>query len=154
MWNRWQHAALDPILFHNRRARVTVNGQKGKKVLLRHGVPQGGVLSPTLFMVFINDLIQLMPKRVHAALYTDDLVMWCKEEHATTATYRMQQAANKLMAWANEWCVTINKEKSSTTLFTLSTKQKAGPINLGNTTLKNEEEVTYLGVTFDKKQTW
>jgi len=58
------------------------------------------------------------------------------------------------MAWANEWSVTINKEKSSTSLFTLSTKQKAGPIKLGNTTLKNEEEVTYLGVTFDKKQTW
>ena len=58
------------------------------------------------------------------------------------------------MAWANEWCVTINKDKSSTTLFTLSTKQKAGPIKLGNTTLKNEGEVTYLGVTFDKKQTW
>ena len=71
---------------HNRRARVTVNGQKGKKVLLRHGVPQGGVLSPTLFHVFINYLIQLMPKGIYPALYADDLVMWCKEEHTTTAS--------------------------------------------------------------------
>ena len=139
---------------HNRRARVTVNGRKGKKVLLRHGVPQGGVLSPTLFLVFINDLIKDLPKGIHAALYADDLVLWCKEEHSTTATYRMQQAAGKLAAWADEWCVKINKEKSSTTLFTLSAKQKAGPIKLGDTALKNEEEATYLGVTFDKKQTW
>ena len=119
---------------HNRRARIKVNGRSGKKVLLRHGVPQGGVLSPTLFLIFINDLIQELPKGIYAALYADDLVMWCKEEHATTATYRMQQAADRLVSWAEEWCVAINKEKSSTTLFTLSTKQNAGPIKLGDTT--------------------
>ena len=146
---RWIRAYL-----HNRRARVTVNGHKGKKILLRHGVPQGGVLSPTLFLVFINDLIQDLPKGIHAALYADDLVMWCKEEFATTATYRMQLAADKLAAWAEEWNVTVNKDKSSTTLFTLSSKQKPGTIKLGDTPLENDEEATYLGVTFDKRQTW
>ena len=146
---RWIRSYL-----HNRRARVSVNGTKGKQVLMRHGVPQGGVLSPTLFLIFINDLIENLPKGVHAALYADDLVMWCKEEYATTATYRMRLAADTLAAWAEEWNVTINKEKSSTTLFTLSSKQKPGIIKLGDTPLKNEEEATYLGVTFDKRQTW
>ena len=146
---RWIRAYL-----HNRRARVTVNGRKGKKVLLRHGVPQGGVLSPTLFLVFINDLIKDLPKGIHAALYADDLVIWCKEEFTTTATYRMQLAADKLAAWAEEWNISINKDKSSTALFTLSSKQKSGTIKLGDTPLKKDEEVTYLGVTFDKRQTW
>ena len=146
---RWIRAYL-----HNRRARVTVNGHKGKQVLLRHGVPQGGVLSPTLFLIFINDLIETLPKGIHAALYADDLVMWCKEEYATTATYRMRLAVDNLAAWAEEWNVKINKEKSSTTLFTLSSKQKPGVIKLGDTPLKNEGEATYLGVTFDRRQTW
>ena len=48
---RWTKAYL-----HNRKARVLVNGHTGKKVLLRQGVPQGGVLSPTLFILFINDV--------------------------------------------------------------------------------------------------
>jgi ribonuclease HI len=146
---RWIRAYL-----YNRRARVTVDGHKGKKVLLRHGVPQGGVLSPTLFLVFINDIIDLMPKGIHAAMYADDLVMWCKEEHDTTATHRMQQAADRLAAWAEEWNVSINKEKSFTTLFTLSSKKQTGTIKLGDTPLRSEDEATYLGVTFDKKQTW
>ncbi|KAK7110705.1 hypothetical protein V1264_014535 [Littorina saxatilis] len=139
---------------HNRRARVAVDGLKGKKVLLRHRVPQGGMLSPTLFLVFINDLIETLPNGIHAALYADDLVMWCTEEHATTATCRMQLAIDNLVAWAEDWNVSINREKSSTTLFILSPKQKAGTIKQDGTSLKTEEEVTYLGVTYDKKQTW
>ena len=55
-----------------------------------------------------------------AALYADDLVMWVSEEYAGTAKYRMQQAADVLSAWTKEWNVSINTEKSSTTLFTLT----------------------------------
>ena len=110
---------------YNRRARVSVDRIHSKKILLRHRVPQGGVLSPTLFLLFINDLVSELPKGIKAALYADDLVIWCKEEYATTATYRMQLAADKLNSWTEKWCVAVNKDKSSTTLFTLSPKQKS-----------------------------
>ena len=139
---------------YNRRARVSVDRIHSEKILPRHGVPQGGVLSPTLFLLFINDLVSERPKGVKAALYADDLMMWCKEEYATTATYRMQLAADKLNSWTEKWCVSVNKDKSSTTLFTLSPKQKAGTITLGGTPLREDEEATYIGVTFDKRQTW
>ena len=139
---------------HNRRARVLVNGRYGRKVLLRQGVPQGGVLSPTLFILFMNDLVPELPKGIHAALYADDLVLWCTEEYATTARYRMQQALDKLTAWTNTWCVTINKEKSSATLFALSPKTNAGNLSLEDTPLRYEDQQTYLGVTFDKRLTW
>ena len=138
---------------HNRKARVTVDGKLSRKFLLRHGVPQGGVVSPTLFLIFIDDLVKELPKGIKAALYADDLVMWCTEEYATTATFRMQQAANILAAWAEKWSVSINKDKSSTTLFTL-TKQQTGTITLGDIPLKKDDQPTYLGVTFDRKQTW
>ena len=137
---------------YNRRARVSA--VHSKKILLRHGVPQGGVLSPTLFLLFINDLVSELPKGVKAVSYADDLVMWCKEEYATTATYRMQLAADQLNSWTEKWCVAVNKDKSSTTLFTLSPKQKAGTITLGGTPPKKDEEATYLGITFDKRHTW
>ena len=45
-------------------------------------------------------------------------------------------------------------DKSSTTLFTLSPKKQSSPIKIGTHTLKEEDEDTYLGVTFDKMLTW
>ena len=146
---RWTKSYL-----HNRRARVLVNGECGKRVLLRQGVPQGGVLSPTLFILFINDVVADLPRGIHAALYADDLVLWCAEEYATTATYRMNLALEKLTTWTQKWCVTINKEKSAATLFSLSSKASTGKLMMDDTELKVVDEQTYLGVTFDKRLTW
>ena len=58
---------------YNRRARVLVDGKLGQKILLRQGVPQGGVLSSTLFILYMNDLVLDLPNGVQSALYADDL---------------------------------------------------------------------------------
>ncbi|VDI60877.1 Hypothetical predicted protein [Mytilus galloprovincialis] len=139
---------------YNRRARVLVDGQCGQKVLLKQGVPQGGVLPPTLFILFMNDLVPELPKGVQSALYADDLVLWCSEEYASTAKYRIQTALDIIVTWAKQWCVTINREKTTGTLFTLSPKTQSVKLSLDDTPLKMEDQQTYLGVTFDKRMTW
>ena len=58
---------------YNRRARVLVDGKLEQKILLRQGVPQGGVLSSTLFILYMNDLVLELPNGVQSALYGDDL---------------------------------------------------------------------------------
>jgi len=63
--------------------------------------------------VFINDLLSELPRGVKAALYADDLVLWCKEEHASKGNYSIQQAIDQLTACTEDWCVTVNKDKSS-----------------------------------------
>jgi len=87
----------------NRRARVSLDQLSSRKILLRQCVPQGGVLSPTVFLVFINYLVSELPRGVTATLYADDLVLWCKEEHASTANYRIQQAIDQLTALTEDW---------------------------------------------------
>jgi len=52
--------------------------------------------------VFINDLVSELPRGVKAALYADDLLLWCKEEHASAANYRIQQAIDQRTAWTED----------------------------------------------------
>ena len=138
----------------NRKARVHVNGTYSRKKTLKEGVPQGGVLSPTLFLVFINDIVGDMPRKVQGAIYADDLVLWCSEEHLSTANYRMQQALNTLEGWTNRWLEKINSRKTTYTIFSLSTNEQKATLHINGQTLLAEDNPTYLGVTFDKRLTW
>ena len=134
----------------NRRARVSLDQLSSRKILLRQGVPQGGVISPTLFLVFINDLVS----ELKAALYADDLVLWCKKEHASTATTGFNKPLTNLQPGLRIGVSLSTRTKPSTTLFTLSPKKQARRIKIGTHTLKEKDQATYLGVTFDKRLTW
>ncbi|VDI48837.1 Hypothetical predicted protein [Mytilus galloprovincialis] len=109
----------------------------------KQGVSQGEVLPPTLFILFMNHLVPELPKGIQSALY---LVLWCSEEYASTAKYRIQS-----FRWAKQWCVTINREKTTGTLFALSPKPESVKLILDDTPLKMEHQKTYLWVTFDKR---
>lgn len=80
-------------------------------MLLRHGVLQRGVFSCTLFLTFINDLIEKL-NRIKAALDTYDLITWCIDEHATVAAQRLHRVADILTSWEEKkiWTVSIKTE--------------------------------------------
>jgi hypothetical protein len=46
---------------HNRKARAGLNGYRSRKKLLKEGLPQGGVRSTTLFLIFTDDIIMELP---------------------------------------------------------------------------------------------
>ena len=139
---------------NNRQARVHANGAYSRKKTLREGVPQGGVLSPTLFLVFINDIVRDLPKNVKGAIYADDLVIWCSEEHISTANYRIQEALRVLQEWTKKWLVKINPRKTTYTIFSLSPGNLTANLVINGQTLPKDDNPTYLGVTFDKRMTW
>ena len=74
-------------------------------------------------------------------------------EYATTEKCRMQLALDKVVVWADSWCVTINGDKTTATLFTLSTKAKAGRLTLGDTPLKFSAQQIHMGVTYNNRMT-
>ena len=111
-------------------------------------------MSPTLFLVFINDIVRGMPHKVQGAIYTVDLVLWCLEDHLSSANYRLQQALNTLESWTKRWLVRINPRKTTYTIFSLSTKEQTATLHINGQTLLAEDNPTYLGVTFVKRLTW
>ena len=137
-----------------RTARVKLDGQLSNRVKLREGVPQGGVISPTLFIIFIDDITDHLTTHISKALHADDLAIWTTAEETTTATVRMQTAMNTISNWAEEWIVTINRTKTQSTLFSLSTKKESFSLKIENDEIPQQETPTYLGVKLDKKLTW
>ncbi|KAK7107106.1 hypothetical protein V1264_015081 [Littorina saxatilis] len=68
----------------HRTARVKLDGNLSYAVKIREGVPQGGVISPTLFVVFIN-ITNSLSRHISRALHADDLTMWSAAESTATA---------------------------------------------------------------------
>ena len=63
---------------------------------MREGVPQGGITSPTLFLLYINNITTKFPRHVSNILHADDLAVWSASEYTTSSAYRIQEAVNKL----------------------------------------------------------
>ena len=138
----------------SRKATVQNRRHHSRKKTLREGVPQGGVLSPTLFIIFMNDIMKDLPKWIHGAIYADDLVIWCSEEYLTTANVRIQEALTKIEEWTRKWLVTLNAKKTTYTIFSLSTRPQTAVLKVGGHAVPQDNTPTYLGVTFDPKMTW
>ena len=134
---------------HNRKEKVQIKQHLSQKRTLRQGVPQGGMLSPTLFLIFILDILHLMPKNIQGAIYAVDLALWCSEEYITTANYRLQQALQVIESWAQSWQVKVNEKKTTFIIFSLSNQKHSVHVKLNGQTLHQEDTPTHLDVTLD-----
>ena len=121
---------------------------------IREGVPQGGVISPTLFIIFIDDICDQLSPHIPWALHADDLALWTKAEQVTTAAIRMQEAMNLISEWAKEWLVMINRTKTEATCFSLSPKREEFILKINGQEIHQQDTPTYLGVKLDRKLTW
>ena len=143
---------LSDFLF-NRTARVKVDGTISRQVKLREGVPQRCVVSPTLFLVYINDITTTVPRHVSNTLHADDFAVWCAEEHTTTAVHRIQNTISEACSWTESWALQLNTTTTVSTLFTLSTAKEVS-LRLNNQPVPQVETPTFLGVTLDTRLTW
>ena len=138
----------------HRTGRVKLNGTLSHKVTLLEGVPQGGVISPTLFIVYINDITKGLSTHTSRALHADDFAMWTSAKSTDSAKVRMQDALDNTSKWADDWCVTINSLKTVATCFSLSNKSEKIQMKIKNRKVPLDDTPTYLGIKLDKRLTW
>ena len=144
----WIHSFLS-----NRTIQTTVNNTTSSKMTQEEGLPQGSALSCTLFLIFINDLPDLL--KVSRALFADDLVIWTTEKYPILARAKLRKALATIGAYCNFWKLKINCQKSVYTIFSRSHINAARNLNLfldGNPITKVDNPA-YLGVTLDRQLT-
>ena len=113
---------------------------------IKAGVPQGSVLGPLLFLVFINDITENLSCNIR--LFADDTTLFIDYESETEATNKLNADLNKINAWANRWLVTFSPSKTETLLVSLKRHdQDPQPVVFDNTIIKEVKSHKHLGMT-------
>ena len=144
----------------NRQFYISANGTNSKTRSLEKGVPQGCVLSPLLFNIYIDDLFPknmagIREGKIKYQLYADDGVVWTEGTTTIAKIGRMEEAANQLYYWA-----VINKmefSKDKTNIINFSNKKnptKIEGIYINNFKVQQVQNYKYLGITLEAKGTW
>ena len=125
---------------------------KSRSFRVCRGVPQGSVLGPVLFSLFINDLPASLPSSVSCSLYVDDLAIWSSSLLVPTAMEATQGAVFRLKRWSEYWCLPLNPSKCETSFFSVDPHQANLQPNLLllGSSLRFNLTPTFLGVTFDR----
>ena len=139
------------LFLSDRRACVVHQNHKSCSLQVREGVPQGSVLGPVLFLVFINDFSAL-PSSVSCSLSADDLAIWSFSPSIPTAVEATQGALIRLERWSGYWCLPINPSKCEASFFSVDPhRANLQPIVLLlGSCLHFNPTPTFLGVTFDR----
>lgn len=101
----------------NRTFRVRIGNALSRSFIQETGVPQGGVISCTLFIIKMNSLRSSIPQSIFYSAYVDDVQIGFKSCNLAVGERHVQLCLNKVSKWANENGFKLNPQKSSCVLF-------------------------------------
>lgn len=137
----------------NRRQVVRVDDCMSCSLEVFSGVPQGSVLGPLLFLLYINDIASIVEPGVEMKLFADDCLLYSVVTNVNEQI-KINRSLQALNMWCEKWDMEINYTKST---FTHITKKKSAlcfRYNIGNNFLNNVNSFKYLGVTITHDLNW
>jgi ribonucleases P/MRP protein subunit RPP40 len=136
-----------------RKMQVYTEGVLSRPVSVLSGVPQGSVLGPLLFLIYINDLIEVLPDSVKARLYADDCALE-RIVNCLNDTTVLQTALNCVLEWCEQNRMTLNVSKCKVMTVASTRSPILIDYNVLGVPLERVNEYKYLGVTISKDLKW
>jgi hypothetical protein len=125
----------------NRQQFVAVNGMVSDNLSINCGVPQGSVLGPLLFLIYINDLPLALPKNKFT-LFADDTTTCISSRSLMSLNIEIEHTQVQIFTWFTANKLVVNKDKTQSIIFSL------------RETGENSKSMKLLGIHLDTKMTW
>ena len=139
----------------NRRFKVKIGNTFSSLHSQKEGVPQGSVLSVTLFALSINGIASVIPKDVLFTLFVDDLSLSFASSRMAVAERKMQLVINKIVEWAERRGFKFSASKTVAVHFCHIRGVHPDPdLYIHGQRISCKEEARFLGLLFDRRLTW
>ena len=133
---------------------VTYNGSQSSQQMIKCGVPQGSILGPLLFLIYINDL-RIVCKSTEPVLFADDTNLFSSGSNAIS----LQDGVNNDLAIIAEWLkvnkLSLNIKKTHFMCFSARNKYRPGiSLQIDGEVIAEVNKSKFLGVVIDNKLSW
>ena len=136
----------------DRQQRVVLDGHASDWLPVLSGVPQGSILGPFLFLIYINDLPDVV-NFSQVALFADDTKLYSKIRNSNDFL-KIQHDLNSLYQWSKKWQLSFNASKCKVMSITRSVNPLLFDYLLNGDKLDRIDEIADLGVTLGTKLNW
>ena len=133
---------------------VTLNHKnKSRRVRIRRGCPQGGILSPFLWNLVVDDLLAFTARDIPGYLqaFADDLISLAEGNDLDIIWDRTRKTINTIEKWCQTKDLSISALETQIVMFTWNKKWTLRPLVVGNNTIDLSKSAKFLGVTLDSK---
>ncbi|XP_063435711.1 unconventional myosin-IXa-like [Mytilus trossulus] len=135
----------------DRKQRVVIKQSSSKLCSISAGVPQGSVLGPLLFIIYINDIAERLISLCR--LFADDTSFSCADRDAFQIETVINHDLEQLNEWSKKWLMSFNPDKTEIMLFSnVETPEMNFIFNDKNIPITNMHK--HLGVTFSNDAKW
>lgn len=137
----------------SRKQRVVINSSASGWRDVKAGVPQGSILGPLLFLVYINDIV--FDIRSTIKLFADDTTLHIIVDNPVIASKTLNSDLDKIHKWSNQWLVTFNPQKTES--ITISTKRNRTlhpDLYLNGQKISEVSHHKHLGLHFSDNGQW
>ena len=136
----------------DRQQRVTLQGHTSNWKSIRAGVPQGSVLGPLLFLIYINDIVSNL--QCSARLFADDTTLYIDYEDAQVGANALNQDLESVKRWAIQWLVKFNPDKTTSLVCSYKNKPLEPALYFDGCQVISVKSHCHLGLTLSHDLTW
>ena len=140
----------------NRYQYVYLQNEKSNLLNVTHGVPQGSILGPLLFLIYINDLFVVCPECL-CLLFADDTSLLFSDKNFQDLVLNVNQTLERVSTWFQVNKLSVNVEKTNYMIFHSRNKKYNNndiKIEINNSNILQVTKVKFLGIWMDDHLTW